>query len=233
MAMVAISPDLSLRLLRAQPAKAWRLGLVELVTQRDRIAHTDRSRARGPRVQGERSVELLRDPPENGDVLDAGLRVPRGHDAPAAKIREADHGLPDREVAALPAALGKARHASDHEVRPQPPVIGPERFDRAIGGYEQRQDVEASGALHGLKVCFGPRGGADPCRDVAVLPVPPAHLHAPAWTERRPMPQQSVPRARVLDATGSVDHDQLAITGDPERADVGPLELLAGHRLDR
>src|SRR5262245_13061047 len=171
---------------RGVSPESRRLGLVELVAQCHRIAHADRSRARSPRVQGERPVEIPSDPPENGDVLDAGVRVPRRHDAATAKIREADHGLPDREVAAFPTALREPFHAPDHEVRSQTSVIDPERFDRAIGGHEQRQDVEAPGALHAPKMRFGARGGADPRRDLAVLPVPPVHVHATARTERRP-----------------------------------------------
>src|SRR5262249_11430404 len=89
------------------------------------------------------------------------------------------------------------------------------------------------GAVHPPQARARAGGGTNPARHFAVFPVPPVDLHPAARTERPAMMQEPVSRTRVLDAAGPIDHDHLPVTGDPERADFGVLELLAGHRLDR
>ena len=58
--------------------------------------------------------------------------------------------------APFPLALGEIRHAANDQVGAQTPAVAPERGDRAVGGDEERQDVESRVALVADQAGAGP-----------------------------------------------------------------------------
>src|SRR5262249_26284105 len=80
---------------------------------------------RRPGVQGEGAPEHVADPLQDADVLDAGVGVPRRHDAARAQVGEPDHRAPDIQVTPFPAALGEPADAAEHDVWAQAAAMAP------------------------------------------------------------------------------------------------------------
>ena len=120
-------------------------------------AHAAPRRHRG--VQREPAVEAAHDRLEHVGILSQGVRVVGRHHAPSAQVGQGDDHLADTQPAALPAALVELRHAADDQVGAQPAAVVAEGGDGAVGGDQQRQDVEdARGRGHDLRALAGDRG---------------------------------------------------------------------------
>src|SRR5881628_3212994 len=197
----------------------------------DRIAHRHGAGAHDVAVERQAPVELQLDPAQHADVLLKRIGVERRHDAALPQIPHADDHVTDLELPALPRALRQPLDAGDDDVRAEPPPIGAERPDRAVGRDEEREHVESLHPVVAHQPRARPHCGDDVVRDLRSPPRPPVDQRLPVRAQGRAVAEQPRSRARRDDTPVRATHVYNAVTYDPVGADLRPGQALGRHRL--
>ena len=106
-------------------------------------------------VEREFAVEAPVDATSDFLVLDQCVGIVCGHDAAQAQILDTDEHLAYAQAAAWPLAFGQSLDAADHNIRPQAAMVVTEGGDRSVGGYQQREHIEALNTIvaHQARQC--------------------------------------------------------------------------------
>ena len=195
--------------------------------------HPHPARLKDIAVQREHPSQLAVDPQQDVHVLFGGVGIERRHDAALPEADHPDDRAPDVKLAALPPALGQSRNAGDEQVRAKPPPIVAERRDRTVRRDEQGQHVEPIQAVVAQQSGSGPGGLLHIARDVGHAPAPAVDQGLTVRAQRRVVQQKLRARPRRDDAPALILDVNDTISGDALGADLGLLQLLPGHGLDR
>src|SRR6266496_1874969 len=95
-------------------------------------------------IQRQLTAKLPKDRLQHPAVLLQSVRIVGGHHAAAAQVAHADQRISDAQNLPCPLTFCKPLDAADDDIRAQPPAVVSKGGDRAVGGDQQRQDVEAS-----------------------------------------------------------------------------------------
>src|SRR5450631_78651 len=166
-------------------------------------------------------------------VLNQRVRIERSHAASEAKVLHPDEHLAYPQACSRPVALAQTLDPAYHDIGSQSAIVVTEGRDGTVRGHQQRQDIEALGALvtnqPGTFSCdvldfginFGTLPGSTVHGDGALC------IRSPLHTEKTWMRAgRNHSAAYVLDM-----HEPISF--DAERSDHCPLHFLSGHRLDR
>src|SRR2546428_8261705 len=170
--------------------------MVRSVDQLHRIADRDRPLAYHVEVEREPSVEFPDDALQHLPVLLERVRVIGGHDAAGAQAVDADDRRTRAQGAPLPAPLGEARDVADYDVGTQAAAVVAQRLDGAVGGDEQRKDVEALGPVVADQAGSFAGGGDDGAPDLGGAPGAAVHERLAVRAERGAGGQEGRPAAR-------------------------------------
>ena len=110
--------------------------------ERHGVADRDHPFLQDVRVQREPSAEAAADVPEHFGIAHQSVGIDRRHRTAAAQRIEADDRAADVQLGARPLALVEAVDAANHDVRTQTADVASKRRHGAIGGDQQREDVE-------------------------------------------------------------------------------------------
>ena len=130
------------------------------VSRRGRAARRGRRARSTPAVldravERELAAEAGADVAQHVDVLDERVGMERRHDAARAQRVQPDDDVADPQAPAFPVALGEPLDAAEDDVRPQPAAVAAEAADRAVGGDEEGEDVEAGGRVEDRELRVG------------------------------------------------------------------------------
>ena len=125
------------------------------------VADADGAGAEDLGVERELPVEASDDVLQHATIDLERVGIDRGHRAAAATRIERDDHVTDVELRTRPTELFSSLDAVDDDVRSQPADIATERGDRAVGGDEQREDVEALRTVVASEDRVFPGGGTD------------------------------------------------------------------------
>ena len=149
------------------------------------------------------------------------------------RIDDADHRLADVEQLAFPRPLGESFHAAQQKVRTEAAAVVAQGVDRAVGGDQERQHVEALEPVVGHESAPRPGRRLDVAGDRRGLPASTVDQRLAVRSERAVVEQETRARARRHDATARILDVNHAVAGDAVRLDHRVAELLAAHRLHR
>src|SRR5215475_1656677 len=201
--------------------------------QLHRIPHGDFAPFDHKTVEGKLALEAPVDVTGDFLVPDQGVWIVGSHDAAQTQILDTDEHLAYAQTAARPLPLGQPLDAPDHDVGPQAAMVVAEGGNGAVGGYQERQHVEALHAVIAHQLRARPanvnhRGG-----NVWTVPGPAIHQRFAIRTQRTPKAQKTRMGSRGDHPLLGVFDVDNTVAFDTERPDADPLQLLAGHGLDR
>ena len=183
--------------------------------------------------------ELALEAPVNvaGDLFVLGQRIgiERRHDAAIAQVLNADPHSTNVQAPTRPLALGHSRHTADDDIRPQPTQVVAEGCDGAIGGHQQRQDVETLGSLitNELRSRTGNRCGLG--GGFRAVPWQTIDERIAKWTQGTFVAQESWMRARgehlpAASSTCTIRSPSIPSGPTFTRESFSPAIVLTGYR---
>src|SRR5204862_2601093 len=111
------------------------------------IPDTDTTRKQNCAVEREQAVQLAMNLEQDARVLGSRGGIERRHDAALAQADDADDRFTNVEMLPLPITLRQTRNVRDQKIGMKPPPIVAEELHRTVRRDEQRQHIEAVGAL--------------------------------------------------------------------------------------
>src|SRR5579871_1968542 len=166
-------------------------------------------------------------------VLFERIRIESGHHAAAAQVLDADANFAYLQAPTGPVTFGKTLDSTDDNIRAEPASVVAEGFDGAVGGDQQRQDVEAFRPFVINDFGRWNRGTAHQIERFRGIPSVTGNVWLAIFSKRAFEAKQLGIRARSENAPIRSNCHDLAVAGESQFANLNFLEAFPGHGLSR
>jgi hypothetical protein len=206
--------------------------MLTILSQLNRIAGPNLAALNHIAVQCKLAIELADNFPEHPTILPLRIGIERGHDAAPAQVLDSNNDLPDAQALSRPRSLRQPIDIADHKVWPEPPAVMAESLDRAVGRYQERQDVEPVGRFIVDQAGAWSDDVNDLLQHLRLGPRQSVHSGFARSVEGRVMSKQPRMSSGCDEAPAGILYVNDAIPGNPKRTQHCMVQSLASHRFD-